>query len=154
MRSIEDLGGKEMDQGVIWRDPTKLERNPASLAAGPSLLAMLEEFVAVSNLALAFHVGKAVQSGETEVPAVARYMDTVLHEVFDLPIIGWIPTTTKRTEDFDVSLIFGQVPVRSFPGNLRYIYICYSFNVDDNKFDYMCHAIADAMRRQACEAEE
>ena len=152
VRDIADLHGKQMDQGVVWRATEKLERSPTAREAKPTLLAMFDDLIAVTNMALSFNVTSALTLGKAEIPVVADFMDGMMQEVFDDRVTNWC-TTTRTNEDCDVTLIFGQVPVRSHPDNLRYVYISLSFDVDDHRFDYLCHEIASSIRRRASDDE-
>lgn len=138
VREIAGLGGRHMEQGVIWRATEKLERNASAKTARPMILGMLEDLVLVANMALSFRVRRAVERGQTEVPVVAGFIDSMLFEVFDTPKINWT-STLRKVEDCDVTLVFGQIPILSRPEDLRYVYVSLSFDVDDHRLDYLCH---------------
>lgn len=148
VRKISDLEGRLMNPGVTWRAMDKLERNDAARKAKPYILDMFNTLVEITDVAMAYHVAQETEKGIGEVTSGAKFIDNMLHEVFEQPQIDWVPTK-ERDEDRDVSLVFGQVPIPSAANDLRYLYFCLSFNVDDQHLDFICNSItADIRRRQ------
>jgi hypothetical protein len=151
VRKIADLEGKMMSPGVTWRATEKLDRDDASRIAKPRILGMLDTLVKVTDLAMSHHIYNGARNGISEVVAACNFIDAMLLEVFDTPRQQWGPSS-ERHEDRDVTCLFGQIPIPSNEDDLRYLYFCLSFNVDDAGLEYIANCIAVRLRR--CQEEE
>jgi 2'-5'-oligoadenylate synthetase len=131
INKIEDLRGERMNPGVDWRK--QVDENHCSPVIKNHVISMLEGFANVTTTAIFHHLDVAARNGQGEVQATSDYFDQILHHAFDKPQSDWVPTS-KRDEDCDCSLTFGQIPLPSQPNDLRYIYLKLSFDVDDARF--------------------
>ena len=148
IKEIAELRGQMMNPGVTWRAVEKFQRNEDSKLAESHLMQNFDDLVRVTHLALSFHVEKKKSEGVGEVAACCEFIDRMLSRVFDSSSQHtWTPTS-RKPEDCDATMLFGQVPISSQRNDLRYLRFQLSFDVDDDAFAFICHNVASAIRKR------